>query len=132
MFFNGKVHKVKTATKGIRCLFDFICEEQLKKIYNPLKEYIKSLNDLDYNYKAIAIKTFIEQKRDKEYPECLRMEVENSLESCQFLVKHLIPDLKEEVTEANKDLILKGIYYHHNDREMEMIQETRGTRDANI
>lgn len=124
MFINNKVYKVKDMTDGIKSLFNLFVETELNKIYNPLNEFIKGLNCNEKD-RAIIIQAFIANKRDKEYPDYLKLVIENSLGACKLLADNLM-ELDFEVTEDNKYQILKGIWLHNHEPEREQIQEIKG------
>lgn len=53
----------------------------------------------------------------------------DSVELVQFLADHLVPDLAEKVTDANKAEILRSIDLHHSDPERARILEVKRARE---
>jgi len=125
MFWNGNIYRVRLASAATQTMFEAIVLEQCAKLHNPLAEFVATLEGLSAYDRSDAVSAFIAGRRDREYPEIVRLAAQNSLMSAKYLVEHCLPDFPEEVTEENKSALLKAIQMAHADPVRAGILETR-------
>ncbi len=128
MFYEGKLYPVKRATPFIKAAFAEFVREQAESLYNPTACFAAGLTGLSAEDRATALSAFVAGRQHRDYPEVYTLAAQNTLESARFLVRHLIPEFTEEVTEANKQYILHRIELRHADNEKAGILEILDAR----
>lgn len=98
MFYDGKIYKVKRADDGLRAALGRFIEQAIQGIDDPLERYDAA------------------------------KEASTSLRAVRWLVKHLAPDFKGEVTEENRAQLLKGIQRFQTDTALAAAVDTRDQR----
>ena len=98
MFFQGRVYNVRLASPTLRSAVREFIARRCTGIDDPLEQFEAAEEALE------------------------------SIELARFLAKHLVPELREPITEANRAEVLKWIGMKHQDGTREMALTIKRSR----
>jgi hypothetical protein len=124
---NGKEYKLRNPTDAENAYWEFICLQELKKLYNPVNEFLK---DISPELQPAALTGFIASRQNKEYPFYYKLLADNSLECVKLLVEMTTDCSPEEITEENKYETLNQIRIFWNDPELAKILELERNKNG--